>query len=36
MITEKVAVVAAGNWMNGKEVMALLLDRQGAEVAITE
>jgi hypothetical protein len=34
-ITEKVVMVAARNEDNGKEVMALLLDRRGAEVVVT-
>ena len=36
-ITEKVVVVAAaGNYWSGKDIITLLLDRQGADVQITE
>jgi predicted Fe-Mo cluster-binding NifX family protein len=35
-IPVEVVIVAAGNYRNGKEVMALLLDRQGADIPITE
>jgi hypothetical protein len=35
-VTGKVVKAAAGNWRNGKEVMALLLDQRGPEVKITE
>jgi hypothetical protein len=29
-------IAAVGNWRNGKEVMALLLDRRRHDIAITE
>ncbi|KAK4118030.1 ankyrin [Parathielavia appendiculata] len=35
-ITGEVVKAAAGNWRNGKEVMALLLEKRGDEVKITE
>ncbi|KAI2482638.1 Arp Ankyrin repeat protein [Pyrenophora tritici-repentis] len=34
--TQEVVVAAAGNYRNGKEVMALLLDKRGDEVQITQ
>ncbi|KAF6806913.1 ankyrin domain protein [Colletotrichum plurivorum] len=35
-VSTRVAIAAAGNWRNGKEVMALLLDRRGDQITITE
>lgn len=35
-MTKEVVKAAAGNWSNGKEVMALLLQEQGSEAEITE
>ncbi|KAH6975574.1 vegetative incompatibility protein HET-E-1 [Ilyonectria destructans] len=35
-VTTLVTQAAAGNWNNGKEVMAQLLDHQGDEITITE
>ncbi|KAH7124601.1 vegetative incompatibility protein HET-E-1 [Dactylonectria macrodidyma] len=35
-VTARVVKAAAANWGNGKEVMALLLERRGDEISITE
>ncbi|KAH6970504.1 hypothetical protein BKA56DRAFT_678495 [Ilyonectria sp. MPI-CAGE-AT-0026] len=35
-VTARVAHAAAGNYRNGKEVMALLLDRRGDDIPVTE
>jgi hypothetical protein len=35
-VTEEVVEAAAGNWDSDKEVMALLLDRRGDQVTITD
>jgi ankyrin repeat protein len=34
-VTKEVVITAAGNWNNGKEIMALLLEQRGSEVEIT-
>jgi hypothetical protein len=35
-IIEEVVKAAAGNWRNGKEMMALLLGHRGCQIPITE
>ncbi|CAI6226851.1 unnamed protein product [Periconia digitata] len=35
-ITQKMVVAAAGNYRNGKEVMALLLEQRGSDIEITK
>jgi proteasome lid subunit RPN8/RPN11 len=35
-ISERVVEAAAGDWQNGKEIIALLLDHPGNEITITE
>ena len=36
MITEEVVKVVVGNWGSRKEVMILLLEKQGADIVIIE